>query len=295
MMKDIFIGVDGGGTKTKIQIESADGAVLGWAKSGPANIRSSVDGAWQSINTGIAEALKESGLSLQDKQYRFHAGFGLAGIEVPAAADHFLSYGHPFSTLLLKSDAYVACLGVHGGSDGAIIIVGTGVIGYQMVGEQVSRVGGWGFPHDDLGGGAWLGLEVTRLTLQFLDGRIPATPLLEAVFKHFNQDQDKLVTWACMAKPGDFGILSPLVMEHVEKQDPHALRLLAEAAAYVDLLAKALAKQSPKVLPLGLLGGVAPFLASRLSSDVQARLVSRRYDATKGAVFMIRKHVLGHI
>ncbi len=295
MATDIFIGVDGGGTKTKIQVETAEGKIVGLAKSGPANIRSSVEVAWQSINTGIAEALKESGIGLRDSNYHFHAGFGLAGMEVPGAVTHFLSYGHPFKTVVLKSDAYAACLGVHGGEEGAIIIVGTGVIGYQIVGNEVSRVGGWGFPHDDLGGGAWLGMEATRLALQAMDGRIASTPLLEAVLQHFKGNYDQFVTWANMAKPGDFGVLSPLVMEYVDKQDPHALQLIQQAAYYVDLLAAALAKKSNRPLPLGLLGGVAPFLVPRLSKALQARLVPRKFDAAKGALFMIRKEVLGHI
>ena len=291
----IFIGVDGGGTKTKIQIEDEQGQALGWARSGPANIRSSVEGAWQSINVGIKEALKNTGIELTDKKYEFYAGLGLAGMEVPGAIEHFMSYTHPFKKVVLKSDAYAACLGVHGGQDGAIIIVGTGVIGYQVVGDTVARVGGWGFPHDDMGGGAWFGLEATRLTLQYLDGRIDSTPLLEAVFERFNQSQPKFVTWANMAKPGDFGVLAPLVIEYVEKQDPHALGLMQQSVGYINRLANALAKHSDHPLPLGMLGGIAPFVTPHLSEETKARVVPRKFDATKGALFMVRKEVLGHI
>jgi len=163
MAKDIFIGVDGGGTKCKVRIEDAEGNLLGQARGGPAQIRISVDQAWQSILAAINEALKSTGISLVDKNYRFHAGFALAGTEVKEAVDDFLSRPHPFTNISLKSDAYAACLGAHGGKDGAIINIGTGVIGMRISGDEVIQVGGWGFPHGDEGGGAWLGLEAVRL------------------------------------------------------------------------------------------------------------------------------------
>lgn len=295
-MKDIFIGVDGGGTKTKIQIEDQNGAVLGWSKSGPANIRSSVEGAWQSIRTGVAEALQQAKLSLTDPHYRFHIGLALAGTEVPSARNKFLSYPQPYHTLLLKSDAYAACLGVHGGGDGAIIIIGTGVIGYQIENGVESRAGGHGFPHADQGGGAWLGLKAVEKALLALDDPAAETTLTKAVFAEFKNNAEQLVAWANEAKPGDFGQLAPIVIRLAEAQDPEALALLDEAASYIDRLAVALAKKARNpLLPCGLLGGIAPFVASRLAKSLQSRLVPRQHDATKGAVFMIKKHVLGHL
>ncbi|HEX2549057.1 MAG TPA: BadF/BadG/BcrA/BcrD ATPase family protein, partial [Gammaproteobacteria bacterium] len=153
MSQDIFIGVDGGGTKSKIRIEDKDGNVLGQAVGGPANIRISVENAWRSIYSTIRDILAPLNITLENPDYRFHACFGLAGCEVTDAYHAFLQESHPFQTLELISDAHAACVGAHLGQDGAIIIVGTGVVGYQALSDINSRVGGWGFPHDDEGGG----------------------------------------------------------------------------------------------------------------------------------------------
>ena len=157
MTQDIFIGVDGGGTKTKVRIEDDRGQLLGQAVSGAANIRLSVDLAWQSIYSALEEALHPEGIRLDDKEYHFHAGLGLAGFELAECRQLFLNHHHPFKTILLNSDAHVSCIGAHQGKDGAIIIVGTGVVGYQIQAGHISKVSGWEFPHDDIGEGCLVG------------------------------------------------------------------------------------------------------------------------------------------
>ena len=86
MIKNIFIGADGGGTKTKIIVEDEAGLLLGQARSGPANIRNSVEQAWSSIDAGVKEALNQANLDPADPNYHFHIGLGLAGTEDPVAS-----------------------------------------------------------------------------------------------------------------------------------------------------------------------------------------------------------------
>lgn len=292
MAKDIYIGVDGGGTKCKVRIEDAAGNLLGQAKGGPSQIRISVDQAWQSILTAINEALKATGISLEDKNYRFHAGFALAGTEVKEAVDDFLSRSHPFTSMSLKSDAYAACLGAHGGKDGAIIIIGTGVIGMRVSGEEVIQVGGWGFPYGDEGGGAWLGLEAVRLTLQAYDGRVASSPLLEAILQKFANDIAKLVTWACEAKSTQFAEIAPLVVEHIAAKDPWALYLIKQAGKEMDKIFTALEKRAQdksKKLPYSLFGGIVPFIEPWLGTELKSRIVPRQADATVGAIWMVKQ------
>ncbi len=293
-MRDFFIGADGGGTKTRLQLEDANGHLLAEALSGPANVRSSVEGSWKSIMEGVHQLLHQAGLSLEDPTARFHIGLGLAGTEVKNVAQKFLSYAHPFHTLMLESDAYAACLGVHDGRDGAIIIIGTGVIGYQIESGTTSRVGGFGFPHDDLGGGAWFGLRACQLLLQACDGRRATTPLLEILFEHFRRDLNDLVAWANAATPGDFGTLAPIVIQEAARGELLAKALMKEAAEYIMLLDRALnkkLKQKDALLPCCLLGGIAPHLRPYLDASLLIRLKPRLQDAAKGAIYMIRNHV----
>ncbi len=291
MSQNIFIGVDGGGSKSKVRVEDSAGNLLGQAIGGPANIRLSVDAAWQSVYQALEEALKPAHISLQDNQYRFHAGLGLAGCEVMEAQEEYLKRPHPFTTMQLTSDAHVACIGAHGAKEGAIIIVGTGTIGYQIQAGTGMRVSGWGFPHDDEGSGAWLGLEATRLTFQWLDHRIEKSPLVEDVFAFFNQDINYFTAWANRANSSEFARLAPLVINHSQQEEALAVRLMKKAAHAIDRVAAALEKmqaQDQVTLPCCLFGGVAPFIEPWLDQDLRARLVPRQADANVGAVLMIR-------
>lgn len=295
MTQDIFIGIDGGGTKSKVRMEDSAGNLLGQTMGGPANIRLSVDGAWQSINSALQQILQSSKMSLPDSNYRFHVGMGLAGCEVPEAYQEFLNRPHHFTSLQLASDAHIACLGAHKGKAGAIIVVGTGVVGYQIQNGKGTKVGGWGFPHDDIGGGAWLGLEAVRLTLQWIDHRVEKSPLVEDVFDFFNRDLDQFVSWSNRATSTDFAKLAPIVINHAQQEELAAVRIIKKAAHAVDRIGVALHRlqsDSKDQLPCCLFGGIAPFIEPWLDEELRARLVPRAGDANTGAILMMRETVL---
>jgi len=290
---DIYIGVDGGGTKSKLRVEDSTGQLLGQAVAGPANIRLSVPGAWESIYTALDEVLSSHAMSLDDKQYHFHAGLGLAGSEVTEACQTFLHKPHSFKTIKLFSDAHAACVGAHHAKEGSIIIVGTGVVGYQIYRARGSKVGGWGFPHDDEGSGAWLGLQATRLTFEWLDHRAEKSPLVEDVFAYFNDDIEKLIAFANRATSNDFARLAPLVINHSQQEEIAAVRLMKKAAHAVDRIYHALAKirDDDANFPICLFGGIAPFIEPWLSEDLRASLVHRQADATVGAILLMREAI----
>ncbi|MBN2689372.1 MAG: hypothetical protein JXR42_02040 [Gammaproteobacteria bacterium] len=293
MQKNILIGVDGGGTKCKVRIETQAGELLGESRSGPGNICTSADEAWHNILDGVNSVLGPLGIKLDNPNYNFYIGCGLAGTEFPPAIEKFLSHPHPFGEkLLLKSDAYAACLGAHDGADGAIVIIGTGVIGMRVEGDDIIAVGGWGFPQDDEGGGAWLGLEAVRLAFRAYDGRQKYTPMLEAIWQKFDNDLNTFLSWMSNARPETFGQIAPIVIEYVEKEDRLALRLMKKAAKEIDLLIGTIEQRAgmgAKLLPYSLFGGVAPFVQPRLHPMIQNRLVERKFDATYGSILMLKK------
>ncbi len=294
LVKDIFIGIDGGATKSKVRVENGLGEVLGQSVGGPANIRISVDKSWESIYQALEDALKPAEIRLEDNRYHFHLGLGLAGCEVTQAVDEFLSRPHPFANICLTSDAHAACVGAHKGHDGAIIIVGTGVVGYQIEKHQNRRVGGWGFPHDDEGSGAWLGLEAARLTFQWRDHRIEKSPLVEDVFAFFENDIERFTTWANQANSSEFARLAPFVINHSQQQEVLAVRLMKKAAQAIDRVATALFKLQTRHdnhLPCSLFGGIAPFMEPWLSEELRSILVPRQADANVGAIMMIHDYI----
>lgn len=289
-MPSYLVGIDGGGTTTKLVLQDMQGRTLASTQSGPGNIRLSVTGSWQSINSAFQEALTLAQIDINDPACEFHAGLGLAGTEVPAFVRQFLSTPHRFKTLRLESDAHTACLGAHAGNDGAILIIGTGVIAYGIANKHILRIGGWGFPQGDEGGGAWIGLEAIRYTLHMIDGRIPSTPLLDAIFKRFHNDVTEIVSWANSVNATRFAEFAPLVVEYADQGMPRAQQIMEAAGMHINSVAHALLQRSPKAsLALSLFGGLAPLLEKYLNADIKQRITPRIHDATFGALIMVKQ------
>jgi glucosamine kinase len=291
-MKNIYIGIDGGGTKTKAIATDENFKLIGSGFGGPANIRLSVSESWKSIYTAINEALKKSSIRLEDKNYAFHTGMGLAGVTILKARKEFLETPHPFKTLLLESDAHIGCLAVHDGNDGAIISVGTGVIGYLIEGGSNYRVGGWGFPHADLGGGAWLGLEAAKLTFKAADGIIESSQMLKSIFAKFNNSLPDFCTWACAAKSSDFATLAPFAVEYAQQGDKYARELIRGAAVEIDGMYKALNKKSrnsSQKIKCALLGGLGKLLYPNIQEKQSIFIPDISKTAELGAIYMIQQ------
>lgn len=288
MARSLFIGVDGGATKCIVRVEDEAGQLLGRESSGPANIRNSVEQAWQSIYSALDKILNPLSIKLTD-DYRWHVGMGLAGCEVASAYEEFLAQPHIFETLIITSDAHTACVGAHGGKDGAIIIIGTGVVGFQVESGETVKVGGWGFPHDDEGGGAWIGLQAVGLTLQALDGRSPTSALAQAIFAKFDEDLDEFVTWANQANSTAFAELAPLVVKQCQVGDAAAIEIMQKAAAEIDKVAYALDFQSEQKCCL--IGGIAPFIEPFLDAKFRERISACQLPPDAGAILLVRDYL----
>lgn len=298
MPEKLYIGVDGGATKCTVRVENEFGKPLGQAGSGPANIRLSVPQAWQSIEDALDKILKPLGIDKLSRDYELHAGMGLAGCEISHAYKAFITYPHRFMTLAVTNDAHTACLGAHAGRDGAMIIAGTGVVGYQIEDGQTAKVSGWGFPHDDIGSGAWLGLEAARITFQAQDGRIAPSGVANAVMAHFGNKLDRFVAWANQANSTAYAELAPVVIRQAKAGDDDAIVLLKTAAHALDAVGNALQvkrKDRSRTLPCAMVGGVAPFVQPYLSEALRSRLVACELPPEAGAILYAKKQLASEV
>lgn len=278
---EFILGVDGGGTQCRARLAQRSGAVLGEGKAGPANLRLGVFDAFAAVLVAAAECLAAAGLppaALGDAV----ACLALAGASEPGELAAARRHPLPFRQTIVTTDAEAACEGAHGGSDGAIIVVGTGSIGWGIAGGRRYRVGGWGLPVSDEGSGAWLGLEVIRRVLWAHDGRIGWSPLLSEVMTRFEGDPHALVRWAASARPADYGGFAPLVIEHAGRGDPVAGGLVRLAAGHIDRLAAQLGAAGAE--RIALVGGLAAVMEPYLAPETRRHLVPPQGDALAGAL-----------
>ncbi len=282
----LFVGVDGGGTGCRARIEDTSGRVLGTGIAGPAALRIGIERALAEVQTACRAALTDAGLGV-DRLDSLTAAVGLAGIGRKGALEKLMLQPHPFRAVFYTDDATIACIGAHGGRDGGIVIVGTGSVGFAVVGEHEIRVGGYGFPISDEGSGADLGLHAIRLALRAYDERAVGSSLTSEVMARFQHDPFEAVAWMDKATATDYASFAPLVMRHADDGDPTARRIVRDAAEQIDELVRRLAEQG--AARIALLGGLASSMEPWLAPDVQRRLVPAEGDAVDGALHLAQR------
>src|SRR2546421_6994325 len=128
----LFLGVDGGGTSCRARLCDALGVRLAQAQAGPANIRFGVREAFASVLAATIDCLEQAHLSSQDLP-RINACLAFAGATEPTELAAAKLHEQSFGKAIITSDAHAACVGAHRGLDGAVIIIGTGTIGWAML------------------------------------------------------------------------------------------------------------------------------------------------------------------
>lgn len=280
-----FLGIDGGGTGTRARVTDAGGRVLGGGVAGPATLRLGSEATWAALMVAGDAALAEAGVSTA--VHSVHAGIGVAGLSRPGARDGVVAKQHRFATLTLDTDAHMACVGAHGGSDGGVVIVGTGSIAYGLTGGRTVRVGGHGFPISDAGSGADIGLEAVRVSLRAADRLEAETPLTVAVMAALGGTPAHAVAWMERASATDYAALAPMVVQHARDGDGTAMQLMRGAALKIAELVDTLLQRG--VPWVALVGGLAAPFAQWLPAEIAARLVPALGDAVDGALLSARR------
>ena len=281
-----LLGVDGGGTGTRVRLTNRTGHLLGQGEAGPSALGQGSEQAWRHIQQAVQAAAAQAGLGRLDLAH-CAIGLGLSGASVPLQAQSFLAQQPGYTVLALDGDGWTTVLGAHGGQPGAVIAAGTGTIG-EALRRDGSRVciSGWGWISGDEGSGAWLGLKAMRHTQQVLDGRAPGSALASAVMAVAGAEREAVLAWNAAAGQQGYARLAPLVFDCAAAGDGLAQSFVDEAVVELEKQAQALDPEAS--LPLALCGSVALRLAPLFSGTVRARCVAPQGDSADGALHLVR-------
>lgn len=283
---DLFLGIDAGGTHTRARLVSGDGTILGVGEAGPANTPAGLAQGLRAVEEASRRAARQAGLST-DQVATIRAGLGIAGLNRRDVLPSLQRHKFPFRSIAFASDAAIANLGAHAGGDGAVVIVGTGSVGFGRIGEKVFTIGGYGFPVSDEGSGAELGLRAIRRALWARDGRIAHSPLTRAVLDRFDGSAGKIVDWTARATPAEFGAFAPMVLDHAIAGDSTAELIVQESARRVDAIIRTLFDLGAP--HCSLMGGVANRMRDWLAASLRARLRDPLGDSLDGAILLARR------
>lgn len=167
------VGIDGGGTKTKLIVCNLQGEILDETISGPSNILSSgYDIAKASIQELIVKGIVEKGYLLENCLMLCIGVAGAGRTSVIEQLEKIIREVGYDGNLLITHDAETALIGGTSSDEGILIIAGTGVICYGKTKEGIThRVSGWGHLIGDEGSAYSIGIKIMKAVMKAYDGR----------------------------------------------------------------------------------------------------------------------------
>lgn len=281
---DVFLGIDGGGTRTRAALLDADRRLLGEGEGGPSNIDDVGEaGARANIAAAVAAARARAGLP----DTAFAAAFlGMAGVTsdddraVIRRIAHTLKLA-PTACIDVDHDCRIALAGGLSGRPGIVLITGTGSSCYGRTAAGAHwMTGGRGHLIADEGSGYWYGLNAIRAAVRHHDGRGPSTVLHDRVLTALGIDTIEAVMHRLyvvgVTRP-EIAALAPLVIAAAEAGDGVAQRLFLEGARELAECVEAVAQRlgfASGPSELALTGGLSQAQVARepLVAAVTARL-----------------------
>jgi len=265
-----YLGIDGGGTKTRCALGN-ESEVLATAVAGGCNIvRLGEAKARESLHTVVRQACTTVKISADRIDSVCIGAAGAARPEIAARLRNIFSEIDPrLSTRLqIVTDAAIALEAAFGEDPGVIAIAGTGSIVYgRDRSGQTTRAGGWGYAVSDEGSGHWIGRNAISALLHARDeGRETAlTALVLDAWKL--EGIDALIQRANSTPPPEFPRLFPVVVRAAGEGDAVAGALLLRAGNELAALAGIVLRRispTPPYVPVATTGSVF-----RQSEDVR--------------------------
>ena len=282
----VVVGVDGGGTKTRVLVADESGKPLADV-SGPASAvkPGAAEQSAAVIAQTMAVALETAGLSGVLPQVVCVGVAGVGRENERQALWQALAASEIAEEVLVHADATVALDDAFGDGPGVLLIAGTGSVAFgRGPTGTAARCGGWGPVIGDEGSGAWIGRRALSVVTAAADGREPETALTGAILTAAQvNDVQQLIAWAATATPATLATLAPAVMSEADAGDLRANALLSLAVEELMLHIRALARQlfgdERAALPVALTGGLL-----RRGQPLRKRLEQRLKSAVPGAV-----------
>lgn len=327
----LIAGFDAGQTHTSCRLAEAGSGMPLAEGEGAGVCHLAADGGperfQQALQASLAAARQQlAGRGTGDGQAPLlAAAVGASGIEQGTAVQRqglalaAEALGLASGQLQVSGDERTALRGAFPDGAGIVVISGTGTIavGRDSQGRE-HRCAGWGWLLDGAGSAMDIGRDGLALSLQMADGRRPATPLKEVLWRGLGLDPEdpqapqrlKAMVVAADFGPAGFARLAPAIDQLAAEGDDtaaailqrnaEALAAMAAAVAAALGLAGAAAGGGPS-LPVCPMGGALThlgqfrqrFAASLALQLPGAVLVAPAGDACAGALRLAQQQLAG--
>jgi N-acetylglucosamine kinase-like BadF-type ATPase len=233
--------VDGGGTRTIVQVADLSGEVVAESESGSSNYKSvGIKIAKENINKAVFKVID---LLNNSKEFTFkNACFGLSGNDSCEDRDIYhkiifnskiKDYLNPASTIICN-DTRIGLAAGSNSKNGIMIICGTGSNCYGINEEgKEAKVNGWDYILGDEGSGYAVGIKALRALMKAYDGRGENTLLFKTILEDLNiKNVSELIRWAYIDSfsKDKIAAIAKTVCRTAEMGDIISIKILEEEA-----------------------------------------------------------------
>ena len=303
----LFLGIDGGGTKTKVAIIDDQRNIIYEGLSGPSSL-DTVDK--KTTLKAFQDALNP--FFEKNPDVVFKAVFaGLGGVSTEADKEQLrnlltLIPGVTYKTnVTAGSDMENALASGLFEDEGMVLIAGTGMVAYgkNKYGET-HKAGGLGYKEGDLGSAYDLGLKAIQAAAKTLDHRYDMTPFTNEVIEKLKfKETNNIIQFMDLNRENRTLIasLSVIVTKHADLGDVYARGIcdsaIDELTSAVRAVSTTLHLKNPKLIIVGSLGNSEFYFKSSLNTKLISvipglRINMPKVDTAKSAAFISHKSII---
>ncbi len=229
----VFIGIDGGGTKTEFVAFTEEGIILKRLVLGGSNPNTvGLEKTCSVLKMGVDSLSTESTVGV------FLGIAGCGSKENSEYITRFLEKNYPTLKLKCATDIFNVIGSVPEVGDCVAAICGTGSVVYGYTNGELYRVGGWGYLLDGLGSGFDIGSAAVRAALAERDDIGPHTLLTETVEQKLGSTVWEKINEIYQKPPSYLASFAPLVFEAARQNDEVALEIIRANAQRIAELIK---------------------------------------------------------
>lgn len=301
---DYFMGIDGGGTKTKVAIIDDNTHVVYIGVGGP----SSIDTVnHQTSLKHIEDAL--NALNNKQSHYRIKSLFcGLGGIVTDndsVIVESFLrnvSIIDENTHIIARNDMENALFSGGCFTSGMTLICGTGMVAYAKNEQGNShKSGGWGFKEGDHGSAFDLGMKALRYVSKAFDGRCELTAFAIDIANSIGMIKASDITRIMHENYENrtwIAHLAPLVTKYANLGDPLAKHMVDTATTDLQLAVSAvyhrIKPENNTLVLVGSLGQSIGYFGEELKRkiheiDPHIKIIHPLYDPAVAAAMMAKR------
>lgn len=295
-----FLGIDGGGTKTKCCLMDETKTILGFGESGPSSIDTvDIETTLKSFQEAMSQ-IKHEGMNQISSLF-----IGMGGVITKTHEDHVIHHLRLHrlvslnTNITVKNDVENALASGGYFNEGMALICGTGMVAFGKTKAGLKhRAGGWGYKEGDAGSAYDVGLQAIKATIRSFDHRYPLTAFTKAVATEIGLHQVEEIIpimdtlWNQRTK---IASLAKLVTKYANEQDVYAKRICDDATDEIELAIRSvyttLHNKPKQLVIIGSLGNSSGYFRNELLRkihliDDSITVTTPNYDPAHAAAML---------